>query len=124
MSTEIINGSFVEVFRSDAGFMGAIDLLGRGVSEATMTIADVKRHKNEKLCGKDVGEFASIGLLKKDGTEFEQRLKLNKTNYKTLVSLFGAKAAGWAGKQITLYLDTTNFGSKKDVACIRIKGAT
>ena len=58
------------------------------------------------------------GVVKfKDGVK---PLILNKTNYLTLVEMFGKDEVQWIGKQIVLYPEQVQFGSKK-VPGIRIR---
>jgi hypothetical protein len=49
-------------------------------------------------------------------------LALNTTNTRSLIALYGNKAADWVGKEITLYPTTCKFG-KGMVDCIRIREA-
>lgn len=50
----------------------------------------------------------------------KKKLALNSTNCKVIESLYGKDVEGWAGKRITLYPTTTQFGGK-EVGCIRIR---
>lgn len=47
-------------------------------------------------------------------------LAINKTNGKTIATLYGKDVRAWIGKQITLYPTTTKFGSETH-DCIRVK---
>jgi hypothetical protein len=47
-------------------------------------------------------------------------LALNKTNAKTVASLYGTKTSAWVGKLITLFPTTTDVGGKTE-ECIRIR---
>lgn len=47
-------------------------------------------------------------------------LALNKTNAKTIASLYGTDTRAWAGKQIVLYPTTTEFAGET-VECIRVR---
>lgn len=47
-------------------------------------------------------------------------LALNKTNAKTIASLYGNDTEKWVGKPITIYPTRTTFGSE-EVDCIRVK---
>lgn len=56
----------------------------------------------------------------REGREAPKGLALNKTNSKTIASLYGADTAAWIGKRVTLYPTTTTFG-KEEVECIRVR---
>lgn len=59
-------------------------------------------------------------LVKFSGAE--RSLVLNKTNAKTLMTLFGPDTAAWTGKKVVLYKAQTQLGGDT-VECIRIKAA-
>jgi hypothetical protein len=48
------------------------------------------------------------------------KLLLNKTNFETIASTYGRQSAGWIGKQIEVYPDTTLFGGRS-VPCVRVR---
>jgi len=50
----------------------------------------------------------------------EKKLAINKTNGKTIATMYGPDTDDWAGKWITLYPTTTDFGGET-VECIRIR---
>lgn len=51
----------------------------------------------------------------------EKKLALNSTNCATIAQLYGSNETNdWAGKRITLFPTTTNFGGKT-VDCIRVR---
>ena len=50
----------------------------------------------------------------------KKKLALNKTNGKTIASLYGNDTSMWIGKLITIYPTTTTFGSET-VECIRVR---
>lgn len=50
----------------------------------------------------------------------KKKLALNKTNGKTIAKLYGKDTDEWAGKWITLYATTTDFGGET-VDCIRVR---
>lgn len=54
--------------------------------------------------------------------EGETPMAINKTNGKTIASLFGNDTAEWIGKKIEVYPTTTTFG-KDTVDCIRVRPA-
>tara|TARA_B100000029_G_scaffold166576_2_gene162788 strand:- start:135 stop:545 length:411 start_codon:yes stop_codon:yes gene_type:complete len=47
-------------------------------------------------------------------------LILNKTNARSISQLYGTETTGWAGRQVTLFPTTTQFGAETR-ECIRIK---
>ena len=52
----------------------------------------------------------------------EKGMVCNKTNAKTVASLYGNDVAGWIGKSIALYVATTRDPSGgDDVECIRVR---
>lgn len=54
----------------------------------------------------------------------EKGMVCNKTNAKTVASLYGNDVAGWIGKSIALYVATTRDPSGGgDVECIRVRPA-
>jgi hypothetical protein len=50
----------------------------------------------------------------------EKKLAINKTNGKTIASLYGPDTENWAGQWITIYPTTTDFGGET-VECIRVR---
>lgn len=53
-------------------------------------------------------------------SDSKKRLVMNKTNAKTIASLYGNDTNGWVGKKIALYPTTTMFG-RNTVDCVRIR---
>jgi len=49
-----------------------------------------------------------------------KRLALNKTNSRVIAKLYGNDVEQWAGKWITIYPTTTDFGGET-VECIRVR---
>lgn len=95
----------------DSDYIYAFDLQGQDVTVTIdrvvgVTLVGEGGRKAKKPCvyfrGKDRG------------------LALNKTNGKTIASLYGPHVEEWVGKRITLYPTTTQFGGEtKD--CIRVR---
>lgn len=50
----------------------------------------------------------------------DKKLAINKTNGKIIASLYGNETDDWAGKFITIYPTTTEFGGET-VECIRVR---
>lgn len=96
----------------DSRYLGAWHLQGRDV---TMTIARIVAGEIEGEKGrKDRAPLIYFNTAKK-------ALVCNKTNMKTLKSLFGTLSAkALVGKRITLY-PTTTMRSGETVDCIRIR---
>ena len=96
----------------DSDFLHAWHLGGR---ERTLTITRV-----------EAGAFDNRKQKKKEKKPFlyfrnvERPLGLNKTNCKTLASLFGNDTTKWAGQRVTVYPTRTQFGND-EVDCIRIR---
>lgn len=95
----------------DKDFLFAFDLDGR---DATVTI--------EKCIGGEIigeqGRKNKLPVLFFVGKK--KRLGLNKTNGKTIAAMYGTDTNGWAGKAITIYPTTTQFGGETK-ECIRIR---
>jgi len=49
-----------------------------------------------------------------------KKLAINKTNGKTIASLYGNDTDGWTGRWITIFPTTTDFGGET-VECIRVR---
>lgn len=98
----------------DNPHLGWWDLEERG--EVTVTMQEVVQ-----------GELNVAGSSKKErkpilrfvGTE--KGMVLNATNAKTIEGLYGPHVEQWAGKRITLYVGKTNFGTERNIPCIRVK---
>ncbi len=95
----------------DKEFLYAFDLDGR---EVTVTI---EKCTAGKITG-EKGRESKKPLLHFVGKQ--KKLAINKTNGKTIASLYGNDVENWAGKSIVLYPTTTTFGSET-VECIRVK---
>lgn len=101
-------------------YLSAADLAGK---EVTLTIRalqidelDVKGGKEER----PVLYFEETAAKARETRKQEKRLILNKTNAKTIASMYGNKAEGWTGKAITLYpTETEAFGERVD--CVRVR---
>ena len=48
------------------------------------------------------------------------KLLLNKTNFETIAASYGRQSAGWIGKPLEVYPDTTSF-SGRTVPCVRVR---
>ena len=95
----------------DRDYIYAFDLMGRDV---VVTIAKVV-----------AGELTAAGgrKSKKPVVYFEGKdkgLALNKTNGKTIASLFGTDTDQWIGKKIAIYPTETSMGGET-VECIRVR---
>ena len=99
----------------DRDYIGHWDLGGKDV---TVTISGVKG-----------GELTAIGgrKSKKPILAFEGKEKgfvCNKTNAKTIASMYGNVTEGWVGKKITLFVSMTRSpDGGGDVECIRVRPA-
>ena len=95
----------------DKEHLYAFDLDGR---EVTVTIEKVTAGE---LQG-DKGRKSKKPIVK--FVNKEKKLALNKTNGKAIATMYGPDTDDWAGKQITIYPTTTEFGGET-VECIRVK---
>jgi hypothetical protein len=95
----------------DKDFLFSYDLDGRDV---TVTI--------EKCIGGEIigeqGRKNKVPVLFFVGKK--KRLGLNRTNGKTIAAMYGTDVVNWAGKSITLFPTTTQFGGETK-ECIRIR---
>jgi hypothetical protein len=91
-------------------YIADFDLLGK---DATVTITKV-----------EAKELTSVrGTTLKPVLHFEGKERAfvcNKTNAKTISSMYGKEVSAWIGKRITLYPTTTSAGGET-VGCIRVR---
>lgn len=98
-----------EYAASDGKWLNAEFMKLKGLTRSTLRITG---------CSK--GEY-------KDGTKHltlhfygtDKELGLNKTNLRTVISLYGPGTAGWIGKQVVVYVTQTLYEGKM-VDCLRI----
>jgi len=95
----------------DRELLGVWDLEGRDV---TVTIAKVTQGELTND-GKQKSKKPIVHIEKSD-----KRFACNKTNGKTIATLYGPDTREWVGKRITLYPTTTKFG-RDTVDCIRVR---
>ncbi|MBA2683779.1 MAG: hypothetical protein H0U66_04755 [Gemmatimonadaceae bacterium] len=93
-------------------YLFAMDLDG----DITVTIESVKPGE---IVG-DGGKKSKKPIVSFVGAK--KKLAVNRTNMKIIGSLYGYKASGWVGKQVTLYPTTTKFGNDT-VECIRVRNS-
>jgi len=105
-------------FRSmySADYLGAWDLDGKDV---TATIGRVVAKEIIGEGGK-TDRKPVVYFRRADGTESPKGLILNKTNGRTVASLYGPKVEAWVGQRITLYPATTSVGGRT-TDCIRVR---
>lgn len=89
----------------------AFDLDGREVT------VQIEKCFAGELMG-EKGRKSKKPMLKFMGKE--KKLALNKTNGKTIATLYGTETDNWAGRWITIYPTTTEFGGET-VDCIRVR---
>lgn len=94
-------------------YLFAFDLQGR---DCTVTIAKVTGGEITGDGGKKTKKPICSFKESRDG----RPLALNATNCKTIAAMYGNDTAAWAGKRITIYPTTTNFGSEVR-ECIRVR---
>lgn len=95
----------------DKEHLYAYDLDGREVT------VQIERVFAGELMG-EKGRKSKKPMIKIVGKD--KKLALNKTNGKTIAKLYGKDTDDWAGKWITIYPTTTDFGGET-VDCIRVK---
>ncbi len=99
----------------DSEYLGAWDLVdedGRPV-DIHVTIARVEPKKVKGPRGESLKPVISFQGVAK-------ALLANKTNSKTIATMYGTKTEAWSGKRVTLYATRTN-SPDGEVECIRIR---
>lgn len=96
----------------DSDFIGVWSLDG---SDKTVTITRVEAGSVGGQKGKKKDRKAILHFR-----EFGQPMACNVTNAKTIAGMYGPDVSKWAGKKVTLFPTTTNFGGET-VECIRIR---
>jgi len=92
-------------------FIAAVDLQDQDV---TVTIESIKV---EEITGEG-GRKDRCPVLRMRGKK--KALVLNVTNARKIAAMYGNHVEGWAGKKITLYPTTCQFG-RNTVDCIRVR---
>lgn len=95
----------------DKEHLYAFDLDGRDVT------ATIEKVFSGEVMG-EKGRKSKKPMIKFVGKE--KKLAVNKTNGKTIASMYGTDTETWVGQQITMYPTTTEFGGET-VECIRIR---
>lgn len=95
----------------DRDYIGAWDLPKGKDAVVTIARVEVKQLRNRTASNKKPVIFF-VGK--------EKGFACNKTNGKTIASLYGNDVDAWAGKKIALYATNTTFGSET-VECIRVR---
>lgn len=95
----------------DREYIGAWDLQGRDL------VVEISRVEAGTLTGSG-GRKNKKPIVHFKGKE--RGLALNKTNAKTIATLYGNDTTQWIGKRITIYPTTTTFGSEQ-MDCIRVR---
>jgi hypothetical protein len=92
-------------------YLKADDLAGQTYSA---TISGVERVEIPETDG-SIRPKAAIALH-----GWPTKLLLNKTNFEALAAAYGRQSAGWIGKPLEVFPDSTLFGGRT-VACIRVR---
>jgi hypothetical protein len=92
--------------------------------ERTFKISKVTRLTSEMVSGnkREVKKQPKLELVDEKGRPVPLPLLLNKTNCKTIATLYGNNPGAWVGKSITIFPTTTSFGSETK-ECIRVRNA-
>ena len=100
--------------KKDSPWLASEDILGL---EIDVEIEKVYRHQDVEFdAGRKEKVVYSVAFIGK-----KKQLVLNSTNRKTIVSKFGVNVKEWAGKKVTLYVDSSVRLMGKTVNGIRIK---
>jgi hypothetical protein len=94
----------------DREYIGSWDLGNRDVT-VTITRVEAKKLRNQK--GENLKPVVWF-----DGKE--KGFVCNKTNAKTIATLYGNDTEKWLGKRVTLYVTTTSIGGET-MDCIRVR---
>jgi hypothetical protein len=94
----------------DREYIGAWDLAGKDV---TLTIVKVEGKTSTSQRGKNLKPVLYF-------EKTEKGFVCNKTNGKTIATMYGNDTDKWAGKRITLHASTTSAGGEM-VECIRVR---
>ena len=92
-------------------YLKADDLAGQTYAA---TIAGVERVEIPETDG-SIRPKAAVALQ-----GWPTKLLLNKTNFEMIAGAYGRQSAGWIGKPLEVYPDTTLFGGRS-VPCIRVR---
>ena len=92
-------------------YLKADDLAGKTY---TATIAGVERVE----IAEENGAVRPKAAVQLQG--WPAKLLLNKTNFETIAGAYGRQSAGWLGKPLEVYPDTTLFGGRS-VPCVRVR---
>ena len=92
-------------------YLKADDLAGKTY---TATIAAVERVE----IAEENGAVRPKAAVQLQG--WPAKLLLNKTNFETIAGAYGRQSAGWLGKPLEVYPDTTLFGGRS-VPCVRVR---
>lgn len=98
----------------DTDWVGVWDLPGG--RDRVVTIVEVTQGRVGGQGGRKKDRSAVMQLR-----ELDRPMVLNKTNGSTIAGMYGAHVEQWPGKRIQLFGSTTDFGSKKNIPCIRIR---
>lgn len=99
-----------------ADYLGAWDLDGRDV------VATIGRVVAKDIIGEGgkTDRKPVIYFRRADGSESPKGMICNKTNGRTIASLYGPRTEAWIGQKITLYPAQTNVGGRS-TDCIRVR---
>ena len=107
----IINPKTGHVQNTSDRFVVAGDLQGK---DTKLTIVKVE------CSDETLGEGRKVKRIHVYFKGAQKPLLLNTTNTKSIIAMYGSKAADWVGKVITLYPSTCKFG-RGMVDCIRVR---
>jgi hypothetical protein len=95
-------------------YLGAYSILGDGKEDLTVTIKRIYT-ATETVKNGQTEEFVMA-----DFEEVDKPMIMNKTNCKTIASLYTHNPNNWIGKPITLYATRTKFG-REEVDALRVR---
>lgn len=96
----------------DEKYLGAWDLEGHSGAVVVIDRVEVEELKSQR--GTDHKPVAYFRGKKKG-------MVLNKTNCKTIATLYGQNADGWLGKAVEIFATTCSAAGGETVECLRIR---
>ena len=105
---------------SNYDYLGSYSFDGKGVNEITVTIKGIEKKSVIATGGVSSDCIIATFAETKIGEVEIKPMILNKTNCKTIASLYGNYVEDWVGKKIIVYVTTTKM-MRDMVECLRIK---
>jgi len=82
-------------------------------------VVTIKRVKQGEVGGQEGRAKQRSAVMQLE--ELDRPMVVNKTNGSTIAGMYSPHVERWAGRRITLFASTTDFGKRKNIPCIRIR---